>query len=278
MTQKFTLHTHTDLFDGKNTAQEMILAAKKCGMDTIGISNHFIVHPDIENTKSFAAASQRGYASMYMNDFDKLIDVFHRHYDELRQIAETQSIRILCGMEVDFFNTSDWHNGFKRAIQMLKPDYIIGAAHFTEYGGTLCNVHDMANADSETSDKMLVKYWNKIQQMAQSGLFDWLAHIDLPKKRDLGHEEKWCDIEHQTIQTISDAHARIEINTKGYVLPCAEPYPSKRILRHVAQSNIPVLLSDDAHASDQIGRCFDVAVGLCCEYGITNFYVPDCVK
>ena len=277
-TQKFTLHTHTDLFDGKNTAQEMISAARDCGMTAIGISNHFIMHPDIENTKSFAAAQQRGYSDMCMNDFDKLIDIFSRHYDELRQMATRHSIRILCGLEVDFFNTAEWHSGFARAIKALRPDYIIGSGHFIEYGGTLCNVHDMANADPETSDKMLQVYWTKIQQVAQSGLFDWLAHLDLPKKRGLGMDEKWCDIEAQTIQTIADANARIEINTKGFGLPCAEPYPSKRILQHVAQYNIPVLLSDDAHSVDQIGGHFDAAAQLCRDCGITNFYTPDCVK
>ena len=42
MSQDFSLHMHTKLFDGKNTEQEMIDAAKRHGMKTIGISNHFI--------------------------------------------------------------------------------------------------------------------------------------------------------------------------------------------------------------------------------------------
>ena len=88
MAQDFTLHTHTNLFDGKNSAQEMIDAAKKCGMRAIGVSNHFIVHPDIPNTKSYIAAQRGGYAKMYMDNFDGTVQEFQKHYDELRQIAE----------------------------------------------------------------------------------------------------------------------------------------------------------------------------------------------
>ena len=146
MSQNFTLHTHTNLFDGKNTATEMIDAAQQCGMVAIGISNHFIVHPDIVDTPSYAAALRGGYARMYMNNFDGAINEFKQHYDELRRIAQHASIKILCGMEVDFFNTAAWRRGFERALKVLQPDYIIGSGHFVEYNGRLCNIHDMANA------------------------------------------------------------------------------------------------------------------------------------
>lgn len=34
------LHTHTTFCDGKNTAEEMILAALELGMDSLGFSGH----------------------------------------------------------------------------------------------------------------------------------------------------------------------------------------------------------------------------------------------
>ena len=270
MAQDFTLHTHTNLFDGKNSAQEMIDAAKKCGMRAIGVSNHFIVHPDIPNTKSYIAAQRGGYAKMYMDNFDGTVQEFQKHYDELRQIAEKESIQVLCGMEVDFFDSLSWERGFEQAVKTLKPDYIIGSGHFIEYGGTLCNIHDMANADPDESDKMLRESWAKIQRIAKSGIFDWLAHLDLPKKRDLGRDSKWTMAETQAVQAIKDANARIEINAKGFTLPCNEPYPSPRILKMVADANIPVLISDDAHAIDQVCRNFDDAERLADEHGIKN--------
>lgn len=270
MAQDFTLHTHTNIFDGKNSAQEMVDAAKAHGMRAIGISNHFIVHPIIPTTASYAAATRGGYAKMYMDNFDGAIAEFQAHFDELRAMAEKESIKILCGMEVDFFDSADWHRGFERALKILKPDYIIGSGHFIEYGGTLCNIHDMANAAPDESDKMLAEYWAKIQRIAKSGIFDWLAHLDLPKKRGLGRDNKWIDAENRAVQAIAAANARIEINAKGFTLPLNEAYPSPRILKMVAEANIPVLISDDAHAVDQVCRNFDDAEKMATEYGIKN--------
>ena len=270
MIQDFTLHTHTDLFDGKNTATEMIDAACRCGMVAIGISNHFIVHPDIVDSASYAAALCGGYAEMYMDNFDGAISEFRHHYDELREIAKRESVQVFCGMEVDFFPSVAWRDGFERALRILKPDYVIGAGHFVEYNGCLCNIHDMANADDIARDEMLVLYWDKIQQMARSGLFNWLAHIDLPKKRGLGREERWIDVESRTVDVIARTGTRLEINAKGFVLPFNEPYPSARILKQVADADIPVLISDDAHAIEQVGRNFADAECFAERCGVKN--------
>lgn len=274
MTQKFTLHTHTIGFDGRSTPADMVARAHKLGCSTIGISNHFILRSDIRNAKFYPFAVARGYQNIYNDSFDQIINLFQEHYAQLDAIAEKSPVRVLRGLEVDFFDNSTWQHDFERAVKILRPDYIIGACHFVEYDGVLCNVHDIANADENARDEMLAQYWNKIQTATTSGLFTWMAHLDLPKKVGLGLGDKWADVEQKTIETISRHNVAIEINT-GLE---SEPYPSKRILQHVAQHNIPVLFSDDAHHADQIGRRFDMAAQLCRDCGITNFYTPDCVK
>jgi len=94
--------------------------------------------------------------------------------------------------------------------------------------------------------------------------------LDLPKKRGLGRDNKWIDAETRAVQAIAAANARIEINAKGFTLPLNEAYPSPRILKMVAEANIPVLISDDAHAVDQVCRNFDDAEKMATECGIKN--------
>ena len=274
MTQKFTLHTHTIGFDGRSTSADMVARATEMGFDAIGISNHFILHCDIRDTNFYPCAVSRGYQGIYSSSFDEIMNHFIPHYDELARIADSSNTRILRGMEVDFFNTAAWRRDFDRAIQILRPDYIIGSCHFVDYGGQLRNVYDMANADDITCDEMLAMYWNNIQSASSSGLFTWLAHLDLPRKVGVGLTQKWADMEQKTIEILAKNRTAIEINTS--LEP--DPYPSKRILHHVAQNNVRVLLSDDAHSADEIGRHFDVAKHLCDECGIKNFFSPDCVK
>ena len=79
MIQDFTLHTHTLGFDGKNTIAEMATVAENNGMEFIGISNHFIVHPDIKKTKFYPFAVAGGYSRMYNADFKTAILNFQKH-------------------------------------------------------------------------------------------------------------------------------------------------------------------------------------------------------
>ena len=270
--QDFTLHTHTIGFDGRNTAAEMVAAAREAGFKTVGISNHFIVHPDIKNTKMFGAAVARGYDAMYNNSFEEALAKFQPHYDELRHLQEKNpDMRILCGMEVDCFQSYQWLDGFARACEILKPDYLIGSAHFVEYGGTVCNIHDIAAADSQSRDEMLFKYWKNVQKLTGTGLFNWLAHLDLPKKRNLGEHNKWDAIKRETVDIIAETGTPVEINTSGYKLDTNQPYPGPNIMKLLAEYDVSVLLADDAHDIDRIGHDFGRAHMQARENGIKNF-------
>lgn len=270
--QDFTLHTHTIGFDGKSTPEQMIERARDMGFKTIGISNHFIVHPDIKGTKMYDAAMARGYDTMYNASFDEALAKFRPHYDELARLQDKNpDIRILRGMEVDRFPTDAWADGFKRICEILKPDYLIGAAHFIEYGGTVCNVHDMTNAPASTRDEMLNIYWKNVQELAKSGMFNWIAHMDLPKKLGLGEHEKWNPIKRDTVETIAALGTPVEINTSGYKIGTKQPYPGINILKMLGQYDVPMLISDDAHDTDRIGRDFGRAYCQAHENGIKNF-------
>ena len=272
MIQKYTLHTHTVGFDGRDTVQAMVNRARELGFDTIGISNHFVVNPGIKETKMYYYAVRGGYSSMYSSSFDEVLSRFIPHYEELHCAQEKNpDIKILRGMEVDFFDDFRWFDGFERAIKILSPDYLIGSSHFIANNGTLLNSHDWKNADKQTQDKLLKIYWKNIAIAAGSGLFNWMAHLDLPKKVGLGREEKWAELESRAIETIAKSETAIEINTSFYRPDCYEPYPSNRILEMVAQNRVPVLLSDDAHVAKNIGRHFDEAQKLIKDFNLKTY-------
>ena len=269
--QDFSLHTHTIGFDGRSTPTQMVARAQDLGMTSLGISNHFIVHPDIAKTKFYPHAVSGGYETIYSSSFDEAIAKFKPHYEELRKLQDMVDIKIYRGMEVDFFDYPEWRGGFERALKILNPDYIICASHFIEYDGMLCNVHDMANADEKTRDKMVQMYWDKLGRAAGTGMFNWMAHLDLPKKTGCGRGERWWDTEHGAMLAVARSKTPIEINTSLYRPYCDEPYPSPRILEMAADMHVPVLLSDDAHVAEHMGRNFVRAYELAKSCGITRF-------
>ena len=269
--QNFSLHTHTVGFDGRNTPAEMIARARQLKMVALGISNHFIVHPNIKKTKFYPHAVNGGYETIYSSSFDEAIARFKPHYEDLSRLSDKCGIKLYRGMEVDYFDSSEWLRGFERAMKILRPDYIICASHFIEYDGMLCNVHDMANTDEKSRKEMVKLYWEKIARAAETGMFNWMAHLDLPKKVGVGHEASWADTENAVMDSIAKSKTPIEINTGLYRPTCDEPYPSPRILKMAACANIPVLLSDDAHSAEQMGRNFNRAYDLATSCGITRF-------
>lgn len=272
MIQDYTLHTHTIGFDGQDTIQTMVNRARELGFKTIGISNHFIVNPVVKQAKMYKYAVRGGYSNMYSASFDEVLSRFIPHYEELSRAQEQNpDIKILRGMEVDFFNNQKWRIGFEKAIKILNPDYLIGSAHFVEYSGTLLNIHDLKNSDEKTQDLLLSRYWDNVARAAESGLFTWMAHLDLPKKVGLGRAEKWTEFEGRAVQAISKSGTAIEINTSFYRPDCYEPYPSNRILKMAGQNNVPVLISDDAHVAKNIGRHFDEAQQLIKDLNLKTF-------
>lgn len=269
--QDFSLHTHTLRFDGRNTPIMMVLHARELGMNSLGISNHFIVHPNITRAKFYPYAVSGGYSAIYSSSFDEAIARFKPHFAELKKLSGLCGIKLYRGLEVDYFDDPKWLSGFERAMKILKPDYIICASHFIEYDGQLCNVHDMANARPHDKENMLRHYWDKIGRAAGTGMFNWMAHLDLPKKTGCGRDDKWADAERDAVYEIAKSKTPIEINTGLYRPYCDEPYPSPRILKMAADAQIPVLLSDDAHSAEQIGRHFGRAHELATSCGVRNF-------
>ncbi len=98
-------------------------------------------------------------------------------------------------MEVDCFVAPEWREGFVKALNILKTDYLIGSAHFIEYKNILYNSHDVKNATTIEQNMLLYRYWQNERAAAEFGLFNFMAHLDLMKKIGLGQGKEWIEEE-----------------------------------------------------------------------------------
>ncbi len=108
----FDLHTHTTYCDGKNSAEEMILAAIDKGLDTIGISGHSYTWFD----ESYCMS--REGTERYIAEVTELKD---RYADR---------ITVLLGIERDYF----------AEISNDPFDYVIGSCHYMLADGKYLDV------------------------------------------------------------------------------------------------------------------------------------------
>ena len=115
-------------------------------------------------------------------------------------------------------------------------------------------------------------YFERLGKLAETGLFDSIAHIDLVKKFGYRSEEDVSESFESFLDIAGGEGVLIEINTAGLDKPVREIYPSPDILKAASARNVGVVLGSDSHAPAEVGRYFDRALELLRDagYGAVN--------
>ena len=79
------------------------------------------------------------------------------------------------------------------------------------------------------------------------------------------------------LEALKEYKKPYEINTSGYDR-IERPHPDVWMIKEAKKLDIPVVLSDDAHGVNQLGRYFDKAEALLDEIGYTNRFTLDMLK
>ncbi|MBL1217478.1 MAG: histidinol-phosphatase HisJ family protein [Planctomycetes bacterium] len=255
-----SLHNHTNWSDGHDTIQQTIEAARRLGIDHLGISDHLTLYP--------------GGAPVPWSMDPKRVG------DYIQQIRDTDSATLV-GLEVDWF--PDMREAISQCLDRHDLDYVIGSVHFI-YG-----FHVDSKADywadlpvSEREEKGRA-YWTLIQSMAESGLYDIAAHLDLYKKFALCPDVSETPEAEAALDALARSGMAVEINTAGWFKACEDAYPSLSLLNKCRTRDIPLLLSSDSHMVDDLLRAFPEAAQrareagyetLCCFSRRERFDVP----
>lgn len=251
----YSMHNHSDFSDGASTLREMCEAAKKSGLKVFGMSDHWVMPPfESEECNSWRMNPAR---------LDEYVESLQKLQKELND--ETFTLKI--GLEVDFFFEN--MDEISAHLKKYPLDYMIGSVH---YSGTFSVDHDAADwADLSTAERndICIGYWKKVYGAAASGIFDFLGHLDLPKKFALSdiNNADYFPLAAKALDAAAASQTPIELNTAGWFKPCNEPYPSLEILKMAQARKVPVIINADAHHCDHVKRAFDRAAALLKEAG-----------
>jgi histidinol-phosphatase (PHP family) len=233
-----TYHNHTSWSDGKAPLADMVAAARSFGIAELGVSDHFVLHPE----------GKRYAWSMPIERLDEYLA-------ELEDARRAAPDLVRVGLEVDWF--PGYADALRDALAGRRFDYLIGSVH--EVDGTVIDGSPRVweAMSPARCDEVHRRYWVLMRGLAESGLFDVAAHLDLPKKFDY-HPTVSPEAE---IDAALDAIARaglvVELNTAGWHKPVRDAYPTLDLLRRCRARDIPVTLSADAHRPDHLLRDFD---------------------
>ena len=146
-------------------------------------------------------------------------------------------------------------------ILNAKVDYLIGSVHFLD-GWGFDNPEFIGEYKNRDIDKIWQDYFDTIESMANSNLFDVVGHFDLIKVFKFLPNSDIKKMAYNALKAIKNSNMVVEVNAAGLRKPIKETYPSKDILELVYEMNIPITLSSDAHSVEQIGFEYDNVVNL----------------
>jgi histidinol-phosphatase (PHP family) len=138
------------------------------------------------------AALERGLQGICVTDHNPMPAWFDANFrmreSELPQYLEmvAEAREAMAGkLEVRVGLEADFHPGTEQSVQkMLEAhdwDYVIGSVHFIGAWG-FDNPAFVAEYDRRDLEAVYAEYYKLIVAAAQSGLFDAIGHLDLPKK------------------------------------------------------------------------------------------------
>ncbi len=244
---KVDLHNHTALCNhAEGTVNQYVEAAIANGTDIFAFTDHAPMDFDPKYRMSFEQMSE--YKAMVMNAKEKYKD----------------QIDILFAYEVDYL---EGHMDDK--ILNAKVDFLIGSVHFIDEWG-FDNPEFIGHYEHEDIDVIWQKYFDLIEKMAQSRLFDIVGHIDLIKVFKYLPIRSITEIAAKALQAIKAANMVLEINVAGYRKPIGEAYPSRALLEQAFVLGIPITFGSDAHKPEQIGLYRKEAEALAKSVGYTH--------
>ena len=250
---KSNFHTHTKWCDGKNTPEEMILAAIGKGFDRLGFSSHASLPEDSDSVMT--PGTELDYAR------------------EIRALAEKYRgrIEVYLGIEADYI--PDITTPERERYAHVAPQYIIGSIHYViaDDGGRVPVDHTpqlleegIRDHFGGSAEAFIRRYFKQQRDMAAKFDFDVVGHPDLVRKFNVKtpYFDESADWYLEELRLTADAIAAsgkmTEVNTgaisRGWL---DDAYPSAAFRSLLRERGVRFILSADAHSCDAIDCAFD---------------------
>ncbi len=242
----FDSHIHTPLCHHATGAPlEYALEAVHVGLRGICFTEHMPLPNDRDSQVRLTKNSLLAYRDMIKGT----------------QLLCNNDLEVRCGLEMDFIPGIE---AFSRdLLTNFEWDYIIGSVH---------RVGEMAYG-SPPDQKDLTSYWKNYYQLviaaAQSGLYDSIGHLDLPRRWTVA-PDRHLEMVQPALDAISQHGLALDFNTSGLRGQLGAPHPPLEFLRQASRRNIPLVLGSDAHSPDAVGSHFESALCLAREAGYSQ--------
>ena len=236
---KSNVHTHTAFCDGKDSVDDMALAAIAAGFDTLGFSFHSYTPFD---------------TSYCIRDYPAYIR-------ELTRVKQTYAgrISILGGVELDLFGARPPHS-----------DFVIGSVHYLKEGENFYPVDESPQKLKQVIDGVysgdpyaaVRSFYAQVATLPRAIAPDIYGHFDLITVFNKGgafFDEGDARYISAALSAADCLHkgAVVEVNLGRLFKGTGGIYPSPWLVRELVARGCRFMLSSDAHCTQALGYMFD---------------------
>ena len=250
-------HTHSSFCDGKNTPEQIVLAAIEKGFFAIGFSGH-------------------GYTAFDLRYCMKDTDGYISEINRLKK-KYARDIHIYLGVEEDSF----------QFVDRKRFDYVIGSSHYFCINGEYFPI----DSSHDHLKKCLDMFSYDIIQLTQVYYESFCNYIKVRRPDIIGHFDvitKFDELS-ESLFLKNDEYNRIaekytleaaksgcvfEVNTSAIARSLrSHPYPMDNLLHILKKEDARILLSSDSHSIETLDFAFDQTKQYLYDTGFRHIYV-----
>lgn len=203
----------------------------------------------------------------YGSDHRMALEQFDSYLTSVAEARAGSPVPVLLGIEADYYRGCERFLG--PWIERHPFDLVLGSVHFLNFWGH--PVEPRGLSDRRDPDVIWMLYFQRVGELADTRLYDIVAHLDLPKRFiSLPPESRLRELALPALDRIAAAGMAIEINTAGLRHAPRECYPTFALLRWARQCGIGITFGSDAHQPARVGDGFDTALRLARAAGYTT--------
>ena len=224
---------------------------------------HVIAHGDrpmtVENILKYCeVAKARGLKQMGITEHDRYLDEIDLvAFQEARE--QSQDVELRLGIEIDFVPGAE--ERMERDSTALPYDYVIGSVHRVQ-GEEVDHPDHREIYEKLDAYDLYERYYVNVREAALSGCFEILGHPDLIKIFRHFPERDITPMLEETADAVAESGVVVDVNAAGLRKPVGEVYPSRQLLEMFYRRGVPIILSSDAHAPDQVAMGYDESLKL----------------
>jgi histidinol-phosphatase (PHP family) len=179
--------------------------------------------------------------------------------------AREAGLPIRVGIELDWLGDEAVHD-LRALVADRDLDIVLGSVHWL--AGAMVDHPEYPVWGSYSVDDVWRLYFEELRRAAMSGLYDVMAHADLPKvfgqRPSGGVPQREYE---ETADAFAAAGVACEISSAGLRKPVGELYPAPAFLEACADRGVPITLAADGHRPQEVGLDLEHAARLASDAG-----------